>query len=91
MGLGIAFQMPLAIIVLVTIGVVTPEQLRQYRRYIVLSIVVLAAILTPPEPVTQLALAGPLWILYELSIIVSVFLKKKHDAKAEKLESEWDD
>jgi len=91
LGLGIAFQMPLAIIVLVTIGVVTPEQLRQYRRYIVLSIVVLAAILTPPEPVTQLALAGPLWILYELSIIVSVFLKKKHDAKAEKLESEWDD
>lgn len=91
LGLGIAFQMPLAIIVLVTIGVVTPEQLRQYRRYIILSIVILAAILTPPEPVTQLALAGPLWILYELSILVSVFLKKNQDDKADKLDNEWED
>ncbi len=86
LGLGIAFQMPLAIVVLVSIGVVTPQQLRDYRRYIVLSIVVLAAILTPPEPVTQLALAGPLWLLYEVAIIVSVFLKKKQDKKAERLD-----
>jgi len=88
LGLGIAFQMPLAIIVLVQIGVVTPDQLRQYRRYIVLSIVVLAAILTPPEPVTQIALAGPLWILYEVAIVVSAFLKKKHDSKAQRLDDD---
>lgn len=91
LGLGLAFQMPLAIIVLVSIGVVTPEQLREYRRYIVLSIVVLAAILTPPEPVTQLALAGPLWILYEVSIVVSVFLKKRKadkDANIERLDDD---
>ncbi len=93
LGLGIAFQMPLAIIVLVTIGVVTPEQLREYRRYIVLGIVVLAAILTPPEPVTQIALAGPLWFLYEVAIVVSVFLKKKRDDKeeAERIASEDED
>jgi len=83
LGLGIAFQMPLAIVVLVSIGVVTPDQLRKYRRYIILSIVVLAAILTPPEPVTQIALAGPLWILYEVAIIVSAFLMKKKDEDEE--------
>jgi|TARA_B110000495_G_scaffold190983_1_gene193674 sec-independent protein translocase protein TatC len=88
LGLGIAFQMPLAIIVLVQIGVVTPDQLRQYRRYIVLTIVILAAILTPPEPVTQIALAGPLWILYEVAIVVSAFLKKKHDSKAQRLDDD---
>lgn len=88
LGLGLAFQMPLVIVILVTIGVVTPDQLREHRRYVVLSIVVLAAILTPPEPVTQVALAGPLWILYELAIIVSAFLKKKHDDKVERLDDD---
>lgn len=88
LGLGLAFQMPLAIVVLVSVGVVTPDQLREYRRYIVLSIVVLAAILTPPEPVTQIALAGPLWILYEIAIIVSAFLKKKQDAEAKRLDDD---
>ena len=81
LGLGLAFQMPLAIVVLVSVGVVTPQQLRAYRRYIVLSIVITAAILTPPEPITQLALAIPLWVLYEVAILVSVFLKKKGDEK----------
>jgi len=80
--------MPLAIIVLVQIGVVTPDQLRQYRRYIILTIVILAAILTPPEPVTQIALAGPLWILYEVAIVVSAFLKKKHDGEAQRLDDD---
>lgn len=88
LGLGIAFQMPLAIIVLVQIGVVTPDQLREYRRYIILTIVILAAILTPPEPVTQIALAGPLWILYEVAIVVSAFLKRKHDSEAERLDDD---
>ncbi|MBT3482060.1 MAG: twin-arginine translocase subunit TatC [Opitutales bacterium] len=91
LGLGIAFQMPLAIVVLVSVGVVTPEQLRQYRRYIVLTIVVLAAILTPPEPITQLALAGPLWILYELAIIVSAFLVKKQKQDEDEAERLDDD
>ena len=81
LGLGLAFQMPLAIVVLVSVGVVTPQQLRTYRRYIVLGIVITAAILTPPEPITQLALAIPLWVLYEVAILVSVFLKKKEDEK----------
>ena len=83
--------MPLAIVVLVSVGVVTPEQLRQYRRYIVLTIVVLAAILTPPEPITQLALAGPLWILYELAIIVSAFLVKKQKQDEDEAERLDDD
>ena len=81
LGLGLAFQMPLAIVILVSVGVVTPQQLRTYRRYIVLGIVITAAILTPPEPITQLALAIPLWVLYEVAILVSVFLKKKEDEK----------
>ena len=81
LGLGLAFQMPLAIVILVSVGVVTPQQLRTYRRYIVLGIVITAAILTPPEPITQLALAIPLWVLYEVAIVVSVFLKKKEDEK----------
>jgi len=90
LGLGLAFQMPLLIVVLVSVGIVTPQQLRTYRRYIVLGIVVTAAILTPPEPITQLALAIPLWILYEIAIIVSVFLKKKQDAKEEAEYSDYE-
>ncbi len=90
LGLGIAFQMPLAIVILVSAGVVTPQQLRTYRRYIVLGIVITAAILTPPEPVTQLALAIPLWVLYEIAILVSVFLKKKHDDEIERILSDDD-
>lgn len=88
LGLGLAFQMPLLIVVLVSVGIVTPQQLRTYRRYIVLGIVITAAILTPPEPITQLALAIPLWILYEIAILVSVFLKKKQDDKEK---AEWAD
>lgn len=61
---GLAFELPLIMLILGWFSLLTPELLREWWRAIVLGIVVLAAILTPPDPVTQLLLAGPLLLLF---------------------------
>ncbi|MCH7478468.1 MAG: twin-arginine translocase subunit TatC, partial [SAR324 cluster bacterium] len=68
---GLVFELPLISLILTRMGVVTPEMLSRSRRYAIVIIFVVAAILTPPDVITQLFLAGPLFILYEVSIIVS--------------------
>ena len=62
---------------LARIGVVNSEYLKKSRRYIIVIIFTIAAILTPPDPITQVGLAIPLLILYELSIITVRFTEKK--------------
>lgn len=73
---GIAFEVPIAVIVLVRIGVVTVEQLRKFRGYFVVGAFIVAAVVTPPDVISQLALAVPMCILYELGIVAAqVFVK----------------
>ena len=65
---GISFQLPVVLSLLARIGVVDSEFLKERRKYVVVIIFATAAILTPPDPITQIGLAIPLLILYELSI-----------------------
>jgi sec-independent protein translocase protein TatC len=78
---GIVFELPVVSLFLTKIGLLTPTILRKYRRYAVITIFILAAILTPPDPTTQLFLGIPLVLLYEFTIWISyVFVKKKREA-----------
>ena len=73
---GIAFEVPVVEVLLVKVRVVTVPQLREARRYVIVAIFVVAAIVTPPDVFSQLALGIPLCILYELGIILAGFLGK---------------
>ncbi len=79
---GIVFELPVVSLLLTKLGILTPKILRKYRRYAIVVIFILAAILTPPDPTTQLLLAIPLVLLYEVTIWISYFFyKKKQEQK----------
>ena len=78
---GISFQLPVILSLLARVGFVTSDYLKKRRRYVVVIIFAVAAILTPPDPITQIGLGIPLLILYELSILsVRIIEKKKANA-----------
>ena len=77
---GISFQLPIILSLLARVGVVDSEYLRLRRKYVVVIIFAIAAVLTPPDPITQIGLALPLLLLYELSIFTVKFIEKKQDA-----------
>lgn len=74
---GLIFEMPIATAFLARIGLVTPQFLRKYRAYAVVVIFIMAALLTPPDVVTQLALAGPMLLLYEISVWTAVVFRRR--------------
>jgi len=74
---GVSFQLPIILNLLARIGIVNSKYLKNTRRYVVVIIFTIAAILTPPDPITQVGLAIPLLLLYELSIITVKFTEKK--------------
>ena len=74
---GISFQLPILLNLLARVGVVNSEYLKTRRRYVIVILFALAAILTPPDPITQVGLAIPLLLLYELSIFTVRFTEKK--------------
>jgi sec-independent protein translocase protein TatC len=77
MGFGICFQLPVLLTLLARAGLLTSDQLKQYRRHAILGVFLAAAILTPPDPVSQIALALPTLLLYELSIFAVRMAEKK--------------
>ena len=77
---GISFQLPVILSLLARIGIIDSEYLRQRRKYFVVIIFAFAALLTPPDPITQIGLALPLLLLYELSIFTVKFIEKKENA-----------
>jgi sec-independent protein translocase protein TatC len=76
---GLIFELPLAIAFLTQIGVIAPSVLIKHRRIAIVSVFIVAAILTPPDAFTQILLAFPLLVLYELSIIISKIIYKKNN------------
>ena len=76
---GISFQLPILLNLLARTGVVNSDYLKKTRRYVIVIIFSVAAILTPPDPITQIGLAIPLLLLYELSIITVKFTEKKNE------------
>ena len=78
---GLIFELPMIAYILSKIGIISPEMLRKYRRHSIVVILVLAAALTPStDPVSQLVFAAPLWVLYEISILVTIFARKKEES-----------
>jgi sec-independent protein translocase protein TatC len=73
---GVAFEVPIAVIVLARIGIVTIEQLKKIRGYVVVGAFVVSAVVTPPDVISQLSLAIPMCLLYEIGIIAAGFFIK---------------
>ena len=82
LAFGISFELPVALVILVALGWVTPAQLREGRGYAVVGMFVLAAIITPPDVVSQLMLAIPMCLLYEAGIIAARMVAPGADAEA---------
>jgi sec-independent protein translocase protein TatC len=78
---GIVFQLPVISIILAKMGLITPAFLKKYRRHAIVTIFVAAAILTPPDPMTQMFLAVPLVLLYEITIFLLYFFSRKDKKK----------
>ena len=75
---GISFQLPIVLSLLARVGLVDSEFLKKGEKYVVVIIFSAAALLTPPDPITQIGLAIPLLILYELSIFSVKFIENKN-------------
>jgi len=71
LAFGISFELPVALVILVALGWVTPAQLREWRGYSIVGVFILAAVITPPDVVSQLLLAIPMCLLYEAGIIAA--------------------
>ncbi|MEL6557784.1 MAG: twin-arginine translocase subunit TatC [Bacteroidota bacterium] len=76
-GSGILFQLPIAVQFLSKAGLVTPALLKKYRRHAIVAILILGAMLTPPDPFSQVFVALPLFMLYEIGIIISARVQRK--------------
>ena len=80
LGFGICFQLPVLLTLLARAGLITADGLKRYRRHAILGVFVVAAVLTPPDPISQISLAMPTILLYELSIFAVRLVEKKRAA-----------
>ena len=78
---GVVFELPIISIILTKMGLLTPQFMRKYRRYALVIAFILGAILTPPDPSTQIMLAIPIVLLYEISIFLSHLFSAKKKMK----------
>ena len=87
MAFGIAFEMPVAVVLLVVTGLVKLDVLTRNRGYVILGIFIIAAFLTPPDAVSQSFMAVPMYLLYELGILFARMIQKSRGAPAAAAES----
>jgi sec-independent protein translocase protein TatC len=76
LAFGVTFEIPVVVVVLARAGIVTLDQLKQARPYVIVGAFVVAAVVTPPDVLSQILLAVPMWLLYELGIFVARFVAK---------------
>ncbi|MFT5658512.1 MAG: sec-independent protein translocase protein TatC [Gammaproteobacteria bacterium] len=88
-GFGLAFEVPIATIILVAVGITTPKKLSEMRPYVIVGAFVLGMMLTPPDIISQVLLAVPVWILFEAGLIASAIMFKDREFDTE--EDEEDD
>lgn len=74
---GLAFEVPIVVLVLVLFDVVSIQQLKAVRRYVIVLAFVIGMLVTPPDVLSQILLAIPMWLLYELGLVLAVFLQQK--------------
>ena len=80
LAFGVSFELPVALVIMVLLGWVTPQQLREGRGYAIVGVFVIAALITPPDVVSQLMLAIPMCLLYELGILAGAMLRPTRTA-----------
>lgn len=83
LAFGITFEVPVVVVLLVRMGVVSIQKLREIRGYVVVIAFVIAAIVTPPDVISQFMLAVPLWILYEVGLVLASRIKPRPASKDE--------
>jgi sec-independent protein translocase protein TatC len=74
---GVSFEVPVAVVIAVILGWVTPQQLSAWRGYVVVAIFIIAAVLTPPDAVSQLMLALPMCLLYEVGLVCARLMQRQ--------------
>jgi sec-independent protein translocase protein TatC len=80
---GITFEVPIAVVLLVKVGIVSIAKLREVRPYVIVGAFIIAAVVTPPDVLSQLLLAVPLCLLYEAGIIVAAIITRPTQAQSE--------
>jgi len=83
LAFGLTFEVPIVVVVLVRMGLVSVEKFKQLRPYVIVGAFVIAAIVTPPDAVSMLLLALPLWLLFELGLLVAPLFVKLTQAPEE--------
>ena len=80
LAFGLCFQLPVALTLMARVGLASSEGLKKNRKYVIVGIFAIAAILTPPDPISQIGLGIPILLLYELSIIAVSFIEKRKNS-----------
>lgn len=80
---GVAFEVPVATVILVLIGVITPDDLTAKRPYVIVGAFIVGMLLTPPDVISQTLLALPMWLLFEVGVFVARLLLRRRSAEAE--------
>ncbi len=90
-GFGLAFEVPIATIILVAIGITTPKKLAEKRPYVIVGAFVIGMLLTPPDIISQVLLALPMWVLFEAGLIASAIIFKDREQDEDDEDEEPDD
>jgi sec-independent protein translocase protein TatC len=83
LAFGLAFQTPLAIYILAKVGLVSMGTLHKYRKHAIFAILVFSAVFAPPDALSMLAMAGPMWLLYEFGVVLAYFAIRKQRRQEE--------